>query len=112
MGKTKVLTTAKKKSEKIMLLSEGIFTLEISKKRCRDHRMMKKAVENKTKLKTWNKGWLVGFYGISIFVAYLTPNPFLCKETVLFETIQFNMSTQFNCLKHSYFNLFSLFKQF
>ena len=23
--------------------------------------------------------WLVGFYGISTFVGYLTPNPFLCK---------------------------------
>ena len=26
-------------------------------------------------------GWLVcGFYGISTFVGYLTPNPFLCKQ--------------------------------
>ena len=24
-------------------------------------------------------GWLVGFYGISTFVGYLTPNPFLYK---------------------------------
>ena len=24
-------------------------------------------------------GWLVGFYGISTFAGYLTPNPFLCK---------------------------------
>ena len=24
-------------------------------------------------------GWLVGFYGISTFVGYLIPNPFLCK---------------------------------
>ena len=24
-------------------------------------------------------GWLVGFYGISTFVGYLTPNPFLWK---------------------------------
>ena len=23
--------------------------------------------------------WFVGFYGISTFVGYLTPNPFLCK---------------------------------
>ena len=23
--------------------------------------------------------WLVGFYGISNFVGYLTPSPFLCK---------------------------------
>ena len=24
-------------------------------------------------------GWFIGFYGISPFVGYLTPNPFLCK---------------------------------
>ena len=24
-------------------------------------------------------GWLVEFYGISTFVGYLMPNPFLCK---------------------------------
>ena len=24
-------------------------------------------------------GWFVGFYGISTFVGYSTPNPFLCK---------------------------------
>ena len=31
--------------------------------------------------KTWfsSYGWLVGFYGVSTFVGYLTPNPFLCK---------------------------------
>ena len=50
---------------------------------------------------------LVGFYGISTFVGYLTPNP-----SVLFQTIQFSMSTQFDCEKHFYFKLFSLFKQF
>ena len=27
----------------------------------------------------WLVGWLAGFYGISPFVGYLTPNPFLCK---------------------------------
>ena len=28
---------------------------------------------------SWLVGWLVDFYGISTFVGYLTPNPFLCK---------------------------------
>ena len=58
--------------------------------------------------KWWRVGmvWFVGFYGISTFVGYLTPNPFLCKLSVLFQTIQFSMSTQFNCLKHFYFKLF------
>ena len=51
--------------------------------------------------------WFVGFYGISTFVGYLMPNPFLCKS-VLFQTIQFSISTQFNCQKHFYFKLFKL----
>ena len=33
-------------------------------------------------------------------------------QIVLFQIIQFSMSTQFNCQKHFYFKLFSLFKQF
>ena len=56
--------------------------------------------------------WLVGFYGISTFVGYLTPNPFLYTWSILFQTIQFSINTQFNCQKHFYFKLFSLFKQF
>ena len=47
--------------------------------------------------------WFVGFNGISTFIGYLTPNPFLCKKSVLFKTIQFSISTQFNCQKHFYF---------
>ena len=30
-------------------------------------------------MNTYALVWLVWFYGISIFVGYLTPNPFLCK---------------------------------
>ena len=44
----------------------------------------------------WLVGWLFGFYVISTFVGYLMPNPFLCKLSALFQTIQFSMSTQFN----------------
>ena len=44
-------------------------------------------------------GWLVGFYVISTFVGYLTPNPFLDKSSVLFQTIQFSMCTQLNSQK-------------
>ena len=33
------------------------------------------------------------FYGISTFVGYLMPNPFSYKLTVLFQTIQFSIST-------------------
>ena len=60
----------------------------------------------------WLVGWMFGFYGISTFVGYLTPNPFLYKKSVLFQTIQFSMNTQFNYQKHFYFKLFCLTKQF
>ena len=50
--------------------------------------------------------WFVGFYGISTPVGYLTPNPFLCKWSVLLKTIQFSIGTQFNCQKHFHFKLF------
>ena len=57
------------------------------------------------------EGWLVGWVLWHInFVGYLMPNPFLCKLSVLFQTIQFRKSTQFNCQKHFYFKLFSLVK--
>ena len=59
-----------------------------------------------------NVRWLVGFYGTSTFVGYLTPNPFLYELSVLFQIIQSSMSTHFNCQKHFYFKPFSLFKQF
>ena len=59
----------------------------------------------------WLVGWL-GFYGISTFVGYLTSNPFLYKSSILFQTIQFSMITQFNFQKHFYFKLFGLVKQF
>ena len=38
--------------------------------------------ENETHSILWNFDvlvWFGGFYGISTFVGYLTPNPFLCK---------------------------------
>ena len=57
-------------------------------------------------------GWLFKFYGISTFAGYLMPNAFFKQITVLFQTIQFSMSTQFNCQKHFYLKLFSLVKQF
>ena len=36
---------------------------------------------------------LVWFYGTSTIIGYLTPNPFLYIKTVLFQTIQFSIST-------------------
>ena len=41
-------------------------------------------------------GSLFGFYDLSTFVGYLTPNPFLYKTSVLFQTIQSCISTQLN----------------
>ena len=42
-------------------------------------------------------GW-VGFYGISTFVGYLMPNPFLYKWSVLFQAILFSKSMQFSSI--------------
>ena len=39
-------------------------------------------------------GCLFGLYGIMTFVGYLTPKPIFMK-IVLFQTIQFSISTQF-----------------
>ena len=36
-------------------------------------------VINKSLFKYIGLVWFVGFYGISTFVGYLTPNPFLCE---------------------------------
>ena len=38
---------------------------------------------------------LLVFYGVSTFVGYSMPNSFLYKLSVLFQTIQFSISTQF-----------------
>ena len=50
---------------------------------------------------------LFGFYGKSTFVSFLMPNQFLYKCTVLFQTIQLSIYTQFNCQKHFYFKQLS-----
>ena len=42
-------------------------------------------------------GWLFGFYSIT-FVGYLMPYPFYTNN-VLFQKVQFSMSTQFKCKK-------------
>ena len=36
-----------------------------------------KSVHHQIRRNGWLVGWLVWFYGISTFVSYLTPNPFL-----------------------------------
>ena len=32
-----------------------------------------------SKIDFWVGFWFIGYYSISTFVGYLTPNPFLCK---------------------------------
>ena len=72
-------------------------------------------------------GWLLGLFYVE--VSFLFVCLFVCvlwhvklcrlfngksilkKQTVLFQTIQFGISTQFNSQKHFYFKLFSLDKQ-
>ena len=41
---------------------------------------------------------LVWFYGTSTIEGYLMPNLFLYIKTVLFQTIQFSISTQFSSI--------------
>ena len=72
---------------------------------------MKTIYRKESGQKGWLVAWLVGFYGISTFVGYLTPNPFLCKKLDPFKRIQFSVNTEFNCQNHFYFKLLSLFKQ-
>ena len=36
--------------------------------------------------------WLVRFHSISTCAGYLTLNPFLCEQSVLFQTIQFSQA--------------------
>ena len=49
-----LITIEKQKITK--LHSKEMSTLEISKELCWNHQMIKKAVENITKLRTWSKG--------------------------------------------------------
>ena len=47
----------------------------------------------------WGFGFgLVWFYDISHTVGFLMPNLFLYIQTVLFQTIPFSLSTQFNSI--------------
>ena len=43
----------------------------------------------------WLVGWLFGFYGISTFAGYLTPNTFMKID--LFQRIKFRISSLFKC---------------
>ena len=47
-----------------------------------------------------------------MFVGYLMPNPSLYKYSVLFQTIQFILCTQFNSQKLFYLKPFRLVKEF
>ena len=57
--------------------------------------------------------WLVGWvlWHINLCRLFYPESIFMLKS-VLFQTIQLSMSTQFNCQRHFYSKLFSLFKQF
>ena len=57
-------------------------------------------------------GWLVVWVLWHINFCQLLNAKSIFIQIVLFQTIWFNMSTQFNCQKHFYFKLFGLVKQF
>ena len=52
------------------------------------------------KLELIKHRWL---YGISTFIGYLMPNSFSYNESVLFQKIQFSISTLFKMSKEFYF---------
>ena len=43
-------------------------------------------------------GWLFGFYAISTFVGFFNAKSIFMK-IVIFQTVQFSLSTHFNCSK-------------
>ena len=55
-------------------------------------------------------GSLVGWVLWHVNLCRLFNAKSIFMQIALFQTIQFSMSTQFNCEKHFYFKLFSLFK--
>ena len=59
----------------------------------------------KAKTYTWLVVWVL--WHINFCRLFNAKSMFMQK--VLFQTIQFSMSTQFNCQKHFYFKLFGLF---
>ena len=65
----------------------------------------------KMNLIAWIWFGLIQFYGISTAEGYFMPNSFLYIWTVLFQIIQFNISTQFKSQKQFYFELFSFVKK-
>ena len=58
--------------------------------------------------------WLVDWvsWHINLCRLFNAKSIFMQIVSSIFFKIQFNMSTQFNCQKHLYFKLFSLFEQF
>ena len=73
--------------------------------------MQTKKKKKQMSLNTLKTGKGLIWFGLLGFMVYqplqiITPNSFLCKESVQFKRIQFSISTQFNCQKHFYFKLF------
>ena len=57
-------------------------------------------------------GWMVVWVLWHINLCWLFNAKSIFMKIILFQTIQFGMSTEFNCQKRFYFKLFSLVKQF
>ena len=57
--------------------------------------------------------WFIGFYGISTFVGYFNAKSiFYVNNLFYLKTIQFSISTQFNCQKHLFQTIQVICKQF
>ena len=86
--------------------SSSVRIRDVAQRTCQNRWTIGRSGERGSEISVFGLVWLVWFYGISTFVGYLTPNPFLCKWSVLLKTVQFSISTRFNCQKHFHFILF------
>ena len=78
----------------------------------KNHQQSGKTIGSEAMLQAIEVGWLFGFHGISTFVGYLTPNPFLTNNEFFFKQLSLawvhslivkfwaiQFSTQFKCKK-------------
>ena len=77
------------------------FSIKLQLRFCNDFKRFKIEAYSKTQGLVW-------YYGTSTIVGYLMPILCLYIQTVLFQTIQFSMSTQFKSQKPFCFKLFIL----
>ena len=108
--------------EEVLLWSKGRTWVNITVRPCihsflthrKHHHFENKVWEIYIFIRNWSRHYrLMMFLHVSVYLYMYTWSCIVAiQQTVLFQTIQFNISAQFNCQKHFYFKQFSLIKQF